>query len=80
MDNWKEQNKTRVTYAKIRDTGQWGVRGPIAKIKEGAVVDVSRKDGSTMTVQVDKLVWFDNEVALATIKPVEAETNTEEEV
>jgi hypothetical protein len=55
------------TYAKLR-SGNWGVRVE-GEVTPGQVVTVTKKDGSTRTETIDRVVWSGNGVSLCTIKP-----------
>lgn len=53
-----------VTYSKLRD-GTWGLRGPVGELVAGATVTVSRRDGTTRTETVGRVLWHDATTALA---------------
>lgn len=54
-----------VTYAKLRD-GSWGVR-VTGSVREGQVVTVRKRDGSTKSETIAKVVWSSNGVSLCSI-------------
>lgn len=54
------------TYTKLK-TGEWGVRGPVAEVKAGAVVTVTKKSGEAKQETVSRILWTDGTVALAAI-------------
>jgi hypothetical protein len=54
------------TYTKLRN-GDWGLRLLGDGAVPGTTVTVTRKDGSTRTEQVGKLLWVGDGAALATI-------------
>jgi len=45
---------TIATFAKLR-TGAWGVKGP--NLREGERVTIHKKDGSTQTKTVGRILW-----------------------
>jgi hypothetical protein len=45
----------------------WGVSGPSALLQEGATIDVTKRDGTTTTVTVGRVLWSDESKAIATI-------------
>jgi phage tail tape-measure protein len=57
----------KITWTKIKKTGDWGIRGPAAALTPGAVQVVVRKDGSSSEVEVDSVVWSDGQTAIATV-------------
>lgn len=57
-----------VTYAKLRDD-TWGLRAE-GKLVPGASVKVTKRDGTTKTETVGRVVWTGNGVTLATIANV----------
>jgi hypothetical protein len=55
------------TFAKLR-TGAWGVKGP--NLREGERVTIHKKDGSTQTKTVGRILWTGPDGAtLATLAP-----------
>lgn len=58
---------TAVTYSRLR-SGEWGVRGPAAKLAAGYRVTVTRRDGTTSEVVIGRILWTGDGVALATIE------------
>jgi hypothetical protein len=54
------------TYSKLK-SGDWGVRGPVAEVRDGAVVKVAKRDGAVKTETIDRVIWTDGTVALAAI-------------
>lgn len=57
------------TYTKLRD-GSWGVRVEGSVPKAGTTVTVSKKDGSSKTETLARLVWSGNGISLwATAAP-----------
>lgn len=61
-----------VTYAKLK-SGEWGVRGPAAELREGYNVTVTKKDGSHKQETVQKILWTGGGVAVAAIKQLVTE-------
>jgi hypothetical protein len=57
---------TTATYTKLKN-GDWGLRLTGALPKPGASVTVTKKDGSTRTERVGRILWQGDGVALATI-------------
>jgi len=54
------------TYTKLR-SGQWGIRaeGPV---KSGQTVTVQTKAGAQKTETVDRVIWTDGKVTLASVR------------
>lgn len=63
----------RATYAKLT-SGKWGVRVTGAVPSPGTTVVVTKKDGSTRTEVIEKVVWQGEGVALCTIREQDVET------
>jgi hypothetical protein len=59
--------KTEATYTKLKN-GDWGLRLAGAIPKPGAPVLVTKKDGSTRTERIGRILWQGDGVALATIE------------
>jgi len=56
------------TYTKLRD-GSWGIRAQ-EPLTAGQAVTVAKRDGTTQTETVDKIVWTGEDgTTLATIQP-----------
>ena len=53
-----------ITYTKLRD-GSWGLRGH--GLTAGATVRVTKRDGSSKTETVGRVLWTGDGVSLATI-------------
>lgn len=53
------------SFTKLRD-GDWGVRAP-AGTKRGDILDVRKRDGSISTVEVERVLWTGNGIALCSI-------------
>lgn len=64
-DDWKTKNLDKISYAKLKEG--WGLRGGRHLMKDGATVTVTKRDGTTKTEVIDKIVWWDETAALATI-------------
>lgn len=59
----------RVTFTKLK-TGEWGLRGP--NLAEGERVTVEKRDGSTQTKTVGRVLWTcpnGSGVTVATVAP-----------
>jgi hypothetical protein len=54
------------TYTKLR-SGEWGVRVEGAA-RAGQTITVRKKDGSTKTETIEKVVWTGNGVSLCAVK------------
>ena len=54
------------TYTKTKN-GDWGIRVTGAKPSEGCKVTVTKKDGSTKTETVEKVLWSGDGVHLCSI-------------
>ena len=58
---------TTATYTKLRD-GSWGIRySSESTAKAGDRIAVTKRDGTTKTETLGRLVWAGNGVAIATI-------------
>lgn len=55
-----------ITYAKLQ-SGDWGLKGSSTELSPNAWVIVERKGGSRSRVQVGRVIWTGQGVALATI-------------
>ena len=53
------------TYTKLRD-GSWGIRSNL-KLTVGQNVPVTKRNGTSKTEQVTKVLWTDGKVWLASI-------------
>lgn len=60
---------TPTTYTKLRN-GSWGLRGH--DLAAGAQVVVSKRDGSTKTEVVGRILWTGQGITLATISQAAA--------
>lgn len=58
-------NTMTATYTKLRD-GSWGVRAA-GKVVAGQTITVAKRDGSTKTETVDRVLWSGDGVTLASI-------------
>lgn len=71
----------KATWTKLR-SGEWGVRvearDPVACM--GQKVEVSKKDGSTSSATLAKLVWHKGEIALWAIEPKKKRETRREEL
>lgn len=56
-----------VTYALLKKTGTWGIRGP-ANLQPGNIVGVVKKDGEVKTEIVKDIVYRSTTFCLATIE------------
>ena len=56
---------TATTFTKLRN-GSWGVKG--AGLAAGRIVGVAKRDGSHSNVTIDKVIWTDGKVQIASIK------------
>lgn len=52
------------TFTKLRN-GTWGVKGK--GLKAGQTCTVTKRDGSISTVAIDRILWSDNEVQIASV-------------
>lgn len=68
-NNQKWERLDQVSFIKLKDGG-WGLRGGKNLLREGEEVTVTLKNGSTKKETVDKIVWWDDYVAIATIKQI----------
>ena len=59
------------TFTKLR-SGNWGVRG--VGLTAGLAVGVAKRDGSISNVTIDKVIWTDGKVQIASIKTDRAAT------
>lgn len=55
-----------ITYTKLR-SGAWGVRGPAESVRSGSTIVVSKRDGSTKTETVGRVLWTGDGIALASL-------------
>lgn len=53
------------TYTKLR-SGSWGVRST-ERLSAGQRVTVTKKDGTTKVETIDRVIWTDGTVSLASI-------------
>jgi hypothetical protein len=58
----------KVTYAKLRESGDWGVRVEDGEIHPGETVTVSKKNGQTRHEIIDQVIWSSAGVTLASIQ------------
>ena len=56
---------TATTFTKLRN-GSWGVKG--TGLAAGRIVGVAKRDGSISNVTIDKVIWTDGKVQIASIK------------
>lgn len=59
-----------ITFSKLR-SGAWGIRGPVEDLQPGLRVTVSKRSGETEDRIVGRVVWSDDETALATSRALE---------
>ena len=62
---------TATTFTKLRN-GSWGVKGTC--LAAGRIVGVAKRDGSHSNVTIDKVIWTDGKVQIASIKSDRAAT------
>ena len=62
---------TATTFTKLRN-GSWGVKG--TGLAAGRIVGVAKRDGSHSNVTIDKVIWTDGKVQIASIKSDRAAT------
>lgn len=63
------------TYTKL-NSGEWGVRVPVELgLKEGAVVAITKKDGTVKDEVIAKVLWEGNGIRLCSIRKEEHRTN-----
>lgn len=55
------------THFKRLRNRAWGVTGPSALVREGETVTVTKRDGTSTTVTVGRVLWSDESKAIATI-------------
>ena len=55
-----------ISYTKLKD-GSWGLRASPEKLTAGSNVTVRKKDGSTKTETVARIIWQGDGVTLASI-------------
>ena len=53
------------TYTKLRN-GQWGIRVP-GTVGAGQTITVTKRDGSTSTETVDRVLWSGDGVSLCSV-------------
>lgn len=56
---------THATFTKLR-SGDWGVKG--TSLASGQAVTITKRDGSTSTVTIDRIIWTESDVSIASIK------------
>jgi hypothetical protein len=56
-----------VRFKKLRN-GAWGVTGPSALLREGEIVAVTKRNGSTTTVRVGRVLWSGDGKAICTTR------------
>lgn len=56
----------KVTFTKLK-SGDWGLRIEGGTVREGQAVTVAKKDGTSDSKTVGKVLWTGNGVTLATI-------------
>ena len=56
---------TATTFTRLRN-GSWGVKG--TGLAAGRIVGVAKRDGSHSNVTIDKVIWTDGKVQIASIK------------
>lgn len=61
------------TYTKLKN-GDWGIRVTGAKPREGAVVTVTKKDGSTKVETVRRVLWSGDGIHLCAVGSGSAQT------
>ena len=64
---------TATTFTKLRN-GSWGVKG--TGLAAGRIVGVAKRDGSISNVTIDKVIWTDGKVQIASIKQAGTRTAT----
>ena len=64
---------TATTFTKLRN-GSWGVKG--TGLAAGRIVGVAKRDGSHSNVTIDKVIWTDGKVQIASIKQAGTRTAT----
>ena len=64
---------TATTFTKLRN-GSWGVKG--TGLAAGRIVGVAKRDGSHSNVTIDKVIWTDGKVQIASIKQAGTRTTT----
>lgn len=55
-----------VRWTKLR-SGEWGVKGPANLVQKGALVLVTKRDGGTSVAIVGRVLWANDEIAIATV-------------
>ena len=54
------------TFTKLRN-GSWGIKGDASRIVDGGLANVYKKDHTTKTVRVEKVIWTNGSIAIASI-------------
>jgi hypothetical protein len=58
---------TTVTWKKLRN-GAWGIIGPAALLQADEVVIVTKRDGTTKTATVGRVIWTDGAATIASVR------------
>lgn len=58
---------SEVQYRRLPGTKKWGIRGPTSKVKIGADVEVTLKDGGTERVTVKAIVKVEGDYTWAVV-------------
>jgi len=64
---FQRTERAEITFTKLRN-GDWGLRGPESMLRGAQWVTVTRRGGDTTRVQVARIVWTGNGVAVASIQ------------
>lgn len=64
-----------LTYTKLR-SGSWGIRST-SKIEAGQSVTVTKKSGETKLETIDRVIWTDGKVWLASISPAKSQSQSQ---
>lgn len=56
-----------IRWKRLRN-GAWGVTGPDTLVREGAIVSVEKRDGSTSTATVSRVLWSGDGKAIASVR------------
>ena len=61
----------KIRWKKLR-SGSWGIIGPVDEVVTGKVVMVTARDGRQTLVHVDKVLWNNEELAIANCSKLDA--------
>jgi len=62
-----ERDEQPVRFKRLRNNA-WGITGPSALLREGADVAVTKRDGTTTTATVSRVLWAGDGKAICSIR------------